>query len=383
MKEKIGIATFHCAENYGAYLQAFALCNWIQDNISPDVRIINYRPSYLKEPYKISFKSRFKTNMSFVQKCKVFIAFCAEVPYRLVRKLKFRRAEHKLPLTGEYASADFQLDESYKGIVFGSDQIWNISLTKGIDPVYFGAIATNHCKKVAFAASIGLSEYPDEIAESVAEMLNQFDYIGVRERESVAIIQPMLSRQVSVNVDPVLLVERSYWEQFKRQVDARDYILVYCVRSNANIMQDAYRLAKMYNKTILHFGDPSIRPMFSDVEAHSLSYSGPFDFINYIAQADIILTDSFHATCFSTIFNRAFFTYLSETRSERLRTLAAIGKFSDRLVEWGETLKSENILHAFHPEEDYYQNYRVEQRNSQSYLENALKGLIDETDKNG
>lgn len=382
-EEKIGIATFHCAENYGAFLQAFALSKWIQDRTLLKVMVVNYRPEYLLEPYKICFKKRLAANMPFPRKCKAFISFCVEVPYRLVRKRKFKKAEALLPLTGKYVSAEFKLDASYKGIILGSDQIWNTSLTQGLDPVYWGGTVSEPCKKIAYAASIGLSEYPNEIKEKAAEMFAQIDYIGVREEASVDLIQSMLKKQVMVNVDPVMLVGRDFWHRYECHVAIDNYILVYCVRNNPYIMQDAYRLAKMYNKRILHFGDPSIRAIFPDIKVHSLSYCGPFDFISYISQADIILTDSFHAMCFSIIYNRRFFVYLNKTRSERLLTLATIGKCSDRLIEWGGHLRDENIQCAFSPAKDYYENFYYKREESQEYLLSAMKGLINEADKNG
>ena len=381
-KEKIGIATFHCAENYGAFLQTFALSKWIQDRMPLKVMVVNYRPEYLLEPYKICFKKRLTTNTPFLRKCKAFISFCVEVPYRLIRKRKFKKAETLLPLTRKYVSAEFKLDASYKGIVLGSDQIWNTSLTQGLDPVYWGGTVSESCKKIAYAASIGLSEYPDEIKEKTTEMLAQIDYIGVREEASVDLIQSMLKKQVMVNVDPVMLVDRDFWHRYECHVTFDDYILVYCVRNSPYIMQDAYRLAKKYNKKILHFGDPGIRAIFPDVEVHSLSFCGPFEFISYISKADIVLTDSFHATCFSIIFGRSFFTYLSETRSERLRTLASIGNFSNRLIDAGNTLEEKDIQGAFQADSDYYHNFCVEQERSKAYLMNALKGLVNETDKN-
>lgn len=373
---KIGIATFHCAENYGAFLQSYALYRWIQSNVSCKVLIINYRPDYLRTPYKISFRRRLRADMTFGQRCKAFIVFCLEVPYRLIRKLKFKREEMRLSLTKKYTSADFELDSSFSGLILGSDQIWNTSLTHGVDPVYFGAIAHKPCRKIAYAASVGLSRYPDEIEKNVKEKLSQLDYIGVREKEAATMIQLMIQKQAVVNVDPVFLVDRTFWKQFDHPVRVNNYILVYCVRNNPCIMQDAYKLAHTYNKKILHFGDPSFRTKYQNIEIHSLSYCGPFEFINYIAHADIILTDSFHATCFSIISNRRFFTYLNKTRSERLLTLAAIGKCSDRLVEWNETLQENNISCAFEATEDYYQNFSVERKKSQKYLMDALKGIF-------
>ena len=149
-EEKIGIATFHCAENYGAFLQAFALSRWIQDRTSLKVVVLNYRPGYLLEPYKICFEKRIDATMSFIRKCKAFVAFCVEVPYRLIRKRKFKKAETLLPRTEKYVSAEFKLDASYKAIILGSDQIWNTSLTQGIDPVYWGETVSGSCKKIAY-----------------------------------------------------------------------------------------------------------------------------------------------------------------------------------------------------------------------------------------
>ena len=53
---KIGIFTFHCAQNYGAVLQAYGLQEYLISQ-GHDVYIIDYRPDYLIAPYKIfSFK---------------------------------------------------------------------------------------------------------------------------------------------------------------------------------------------------------------------------------------------------------------------------------------------------------------------------------------
>ncbi len=48
---RIGILTFHCAHNYGAMLQCYALQEYLKGR-GDEVYVIDYRPDYLTHPYK-------------------------------------------------------------------------------------------------------------------------------------------------------------------------------------------------------------------------------------------------------------------------------------------------------------------------------------------
>ena len=374
-KNRIGIATFHCAHNYGAFLQAFALQEWIQNNCGSNVEVnmINYRPTYLLRSYKMNLFRRINSNKSLTGKCKQLISFIVELPYYYVKKLKFKKAEERLLLTKPYYFSDFWLDTSYKALILGSDQIWNTGLTNGVDKVYFGMIAGDKCKKISYAASVGISEYPQSLLPDIKHCLSQFDAIGVREKETVEILKSFCNQPIEVNLDPTMIVKPSFWYKYLRKIQYGNYILVYRVSSDSRMMQDAHRIAKESNKIILHFGAPGLKPVFKDVKVKSLSYCGPFDFISYIARADLILTDSFHATCFSVIFNRKFYTYLQRTRSERIRTLASIGGFYQRLLETNQTLINHSMEDIYFSCTDkYYNNFKEDQKKSEHYL---LKNL--------
>ena len=55
---KIGILTFHCAYNYGAMLQCYALQEYLSD-CGIDVSVIDYRPSYMESlPPKLSGETK-------------------------------------------------------------------------------------------------------------------------------------------------------------------------------------------------------------------------------------------------------------------------------------------------------------------------------------
>lgn len=376
--KKIGIATFHCAENYGAYLQAFALQKWLQKRFEPEkkVKIINYRPAYLILPYRIKLGDRIEKGRTIIQKSKACITFMTEVPYRLIRKKHFKQAARLLSLTKPIFSDEFVLDESYVALILGSDQIWNTNLTKGVDRVYFGEVAPHACRKISYAASIGMEEFPPEIKSKVETHLSNLDSIGVRERDSVKILHKLCRHNIAVNVDPTLLIDPDFWKDYLSKVKYSDYILVYRVGSDMRMMEDAYKIAKRRGKIILHFGDPSIKPIFPDVIVKSLAYCGPFEFISYISNAEVVLTDSFHATCFSLIFNRRFYTYLQLSRSERLKSLSNIGQFNERLVEYGKSLDEEQIEQIFaQPVEKYIEKFVQIRKKSEDYLIKSLEGI--------
>lgn len=382
MRKKIGIITFHCAENYGAYLQTYALQEWVKTHLpnTAELFIIDYRPDFLIDPYKITNRLKFfDSKANILSKCKSLIAFSVEVPNRLMKHFKFYKALNILNLSPERYSNDcFKLDDSYRGIILGSDQIWNTNLTKGVNRAYFGMVAGTNCIRSAYAASIGMTEFPYDVQKTVSEYLNKIDYIGVREKESVAILSNLCNNDVSINIDPTLLVNTDIWKKHIKPINKKDYILIYQLTDVSSIMEDAYKLAKKTGKKILHFGDPSIKRRFSDVIVKSISFAGPFDFISYIAAADIILTDSFHATCFSVIFKKQFFTYLHLKRSERLVSLAAIGNFEDRLIQYGENLNNKQIENTENKtKSNYLLNFNNFKTNSEKYLHKCLKTSLE------
>lgn len=340
-KQKIGIITFHCAENYGAFLQTYALQEWLNKYESGrfQINIVDYRPDYLLNPYKIRIGNRLSLVTGVFNKIKAIVLFGVEIPNKVIRKYKFHKAWNVLQLTKKkYKTQKFILDDEYYAVILGSDQIWNPNITMGLDPVYFGAIEGKRCRKIAYAASIGVKSYSEKEKGKLTKLLNEIDGIGVREQTSVDVIQPLCKQEVVVNADPTILVDRQIWKILLRPVKEQGYILIYQLQKNSSIFKDAYDIAKRTGRIILHFGDPGLKPMFSDIKVKSLSYCGPYEFLSYINNADLVLTNSFHATCFSILFERSFFTYLQENRSERIRSIAEIGHFEDRIVEYGDRL---------------------------------------------
>ena len=133
MCKKVGIVTFHCSYNYGSVLQAFALQTFLSES-GWDASIIDYRSkdfdAYRIIPNKCS-------RGEIVRALRVFTF----LPKYLRRKNSFVGFWHRYlkltPKTYSDARKLIELNKDYDAFVCGSDQIWNMDCTDGVDPVFF------------------------------------------------------------------------------------------------------------------------------------------------------------------------------------------------------------------------------------------------------
>ena len=183
--KKIGIITVHRNVNYGANLQAFASCKFI-NNLGYDAEIIDYYPkeidkdNYLFSWLKLSYDGGKTT--SLVHNLKLITALALSAPDKNKRLKSFYSFREKhCKLSPKYINYE-DIKGGYTDVVCGSDQIWNPDITNGIDPFYFGDIpgVTN---KISYAASLGRAVYNEEDEKKAAELISNIDYISVREEK--------------------------------------------------------------------------------------------------------------------------------------------------------------------------------------------------------
>jgi hypothetical protein len=116
---KIGIITFHCADNYGAVLQAFALYQRLSGLFGSDsVFIINYCPKNMAKTYSL-FRSSIMTKNVVLKFCKLTFAIL-KIPFFLRRKYEFNSMRKKY-----FNYIDINKVKCLDFVICGSDQIWN------------------------------------------------------------------------------------------------------------------------------------------------------------------------------------------------------------------------------------------------------------------
>ena len=307
---KIGIITFHRADNYGAVLQAVALQRAII-RLGYSCEILDYDARNISRHYDIILKT------SFVQAIKSLLAF--DDRKRKKRVFDDFRKNYMIispPVCKEDLS---MIAGRYCKLITGSDQVWNYKLIAS-DGAYFLDFVQNSNKKLSYAASFGIGEIPSEKIDWYKDKLSDFSYISVREKTGVDLVKKITGSTAVNDVDPVFLLSVNDWKCIMgEQPKSKKYI--FCYMCDEMSIAYAQRLAnekglelvnlnygKSYRNTKLNFGNCCI----------DLS---PSEFLSYMYHADYVVTGSFHATAFSIIFNKKFVVSVPDNVGSRITDL--------------------------------------------------------------
>ena len=327
---RIGILTFHCAINYGAVLQAYALQEYLK-GLGHDVYVLDYRPSYLLKPYRI-FVWRWFADKSFIENVRSLLRCLLITPIKIKRKVYFQQFTRKYLNLYPFLPERIDLD----AIFLGSDQIWNPQITEGLDPIYFGDFKIpNKCKIISYAASVGSIENIIGLEDKFKMLLKHIDCISVREKSLADYIDTFVWRGdlVPVVVDPVLLVGKNVFTSMnlKRKCN-KPYLLVFRLshHSYGNMLVLANQIASQRGLDVIDLVSSS-----EVLRNRGMRMSETVeDFISLFMYADYVLTSSFHGTIFSVIFEKNFNTIISgDWTSERMIGILSLLGLEDRLLK--------------------------------------------------
>ena len=337
---KIGILTFHCADNYGAVLQTYGLQEYLK-SLGHEVYVIDYRPQYLLKPYRIFEWKRSPVQSAFRNLLLFFRAIWAS-PIRLKRKKEFSKFRHNWI---NLLSADcLGKDSNFDAFVFGSDQIWNPIITKGLDRVYLGQFpAAKGKKNIVYAASAGSSENLVSCISELQTFIPRFHAVSVREKSLSDYLQPRVGNPIPVVLDPVLLVGRNVYTQLlSRKKKRKPYMLCFQLLYNEKLSQIAEKVAREKKLDLVELAS-----FESFMRREQLVTQSPENFLSLFYNADYIITSSFHGTVFAILFEKDFNTIsFDDKKSERMSNLLSSLGLSDRLVFNGQKPVTENIDYA-------------------------------------
>ena len=329
---KIGILTFHCAHNYGAMLQCYALQEHLV-SMGHSVQVINYQPTYLLKPYNVFDIDRILSKNVF----KMIKNILREL-FMLQKRIRRHRAfNHFLKNNIRISKlCDKQtISDDFDVYIFGSDQIWNPKITDGVDGMYFGCFPFPKGQNIyiSYAASIGLDSIDSAYGEILKENLKNIDHVSVREEAMVKLLKPYTDKQIKVVLDPTLLVSKAIWNKLPDNVKRRNYVLVYQVREDPNTMEFAQHIARQLNADVVKLVAWVRRKSVNGED----SSASPEDFVSYIKHASCVVTTSFHGTAFSVIFNKPFYCLkLGGGIDNRSRSLLSILELDNRMIDKNE-----------------------------------------------
>lgn len=326
---KIGILTFHCAHNYGAVLQCYALQETLK-NMGHDVEVIDYRPRFLVEPYK-PFNIKWFIRRNIFKVIRRFIHECSIYKIRFKRYKVFNSfINNKLNISSRVYKGI--IPDKYDIYVIGSDQVWNKSLTNG-DSIYWGnfRISSNR-RKITYAASMEAQDIDANYAQQISKYLDNFNFISVREYNLRDLLNSIYNKKkINIVLDPTFLAEKKIWTNIMIKPKRKKYVLIYEFAINENTANIAKKIASEIGADVLDINVDLLNKKNNGVI--SLLDLSPEQFLGYFSEACFIITSTFHGTAFSVIFNKPFyFIKIGNKESQRVNTLLENLNLSDRII---------------------------------------------------
>lgn len=373
---KIGIITINSAYNYGCVFQAWALQRYLE-KIGHDAEIINYRPKAIDKVYRLFVpKKRFRMrplNWAYNRIRKV--RFTRANQPRIKKAEKFEHFISDVMKTTEEVYYTFEdlcekeAGAAYDALITGSDQVWNSVITVGYKLAYFLDFEKTGKPKLAYASSIGRANLSNAEKDFLSYFLSPYTAIAVRERSARDLLQSVLDRPVELVLDPTLLLERSDYDAMKVASRFKQpYILVHAIGKDKRLLKIA---AEVSTRTGLPIVQNRMAQQFEN-ELGNFADAGPQEFLGLIEGAEMVITNSFHATVFSIIYGRNFITIPHRTTPERMANLLEEFGLSEHLIGEVEALP-ENPDMLMPDYEKVYQNWNVRRTESQNVLQAELE----------
>lgn len=368
--KRVGIINFHCANNFGAVLQAYALLRTVL-NLGYEAEIIDYRPIGIVYRYqgRINFKQVLIDN-GFLRATEVVIKRLLTQRRRNTKEKYFAEMRDKFMILSKekyFSSEELQGNPpKYDAYICGSDQVWNPIFKKRLGNSYFLDFVDDDSLKISYAASIAES-VPENLVDEYIELINRIDFISVREKSAKDFLSSLIERKIHVVLDPTLLFDESDWTKLIIDKPVKyKYILVYNMVNNDKLIQVA-------NELSLKTGFKIVSYSWINNSSYSFLYSSPGEFLSLIKGAELVLSSSFHGVAFSIVFNKPFLAFASNARSSRIVDFLKLLELEDRIVD--EKTHIEGTEDCFINYEKAKKLLDIEKHKSINFLQNALSTL--------
>lgn len=359
---KCYIATFYQYDNYGTRLQNFALSHAI------------YKLG--AEPITISINNKRVICMNIIKNIFSYLPIVSDkqkiwINNRKKRKV-FKKYNSNLNMRVMTYNQMYRIDFSDAVAIAGSDQIWSpehLIRNKREEELYLLQFAPKE-KKFAYAPSFGVKKIPDELQKIYKDNLKGFAQLSVRESSGQKIIEKLINQNVPVLPDPVFLLEKEEWrkEYSHSAMDtlSEKYVVIYFLgQQNECIMSEIEKNAKSNHYKVIaiagnHYKSGDVVP-------------SPDEFVQLIDGAQVVFTDSFHATAFSIIMQTPFLVFKRKDVEQFSRIENLLNKYDymdclvDDEIKWD---KINNVLLNINM--DVENIIRFERQKGIKYLKNIL-----------
>lgn len=301
---KIKVITFFNNANIGSELQAYAMKKYLNSLGYTDVTFI-----------KRGYQGKLKKGLALIDR-KIKTLFLSKdikslsaVKQEYSKKHAVLSAETKKKISkfssnnlkSEFCNLTSMKKQNDCTYLCGSDQIWSPLIYPIIKENFLSAVDKG--RKIGYAPSFGVNRLPGSFKKTVSQFIRDFDYIAMREEGAAKIVSEICGRNVQTVVDPVFLVNEQNWYELSERSNidiSEPYVFCYFLDEPDSITKKHIKDI-VGNKKIVYI---CYKQYFEEFENSVFYDIDPADFLYLIKYSDTVITDSFHATAFSIIFEK-------------------------------------------------------------------------------
>jgi hypothetical protein len=379
---KIGILTQPLYNNYGGILQNYALQKTLKD-MGHEVWTIDRR--YKDIPLYIKYGSIAKRIAKNILGHKVPIRMW------ITKKEEEKIATHTHRFVNEnirqtkdvYSTKGIiqtQRQHNFDAFIIGSDQVWRPQYSPCLTNYFLDFVENDrNVKKIAYGASFGVDcwEYSKKDTNKCARLAKKFDAISVRENSAIDLCKRYLGVKAVQVLDPTLLLDKTKYIHLVEKdhiPKSRGKLFVYILdrsKEKDEIVKEISNYKKIEPFEVMPTEN------FSDVGKKKLEqciFPPVTEWLRAFIDAEYIITDSFHGTVFSIIFEKPFIAIGNEDRGlTRFSSLLNLFQLEKRLINY----KGKNMDYSIIDEEIDYSLVnsllQKEKDKSINFLSSSLK----------
>ena len=309
-KPHIGILTWHDPTNCGSALQAYALHYYLR-KLGYDTKIIRYVPRWCRGDYMLMPWNTISKKRKIKRWAKEsLLPFYDILPNKLHKSINpflwfyYKHCKMTTACTEESIA---KVCKPFTTIISGSDQVWNPCF---IDPTFLQDFVTWDVLQMSYAACLGGKDMPEELADTYKKCLSSFSAISVREDDG----QQML-KSIGVNsdvlIDPTLLLDATHYRSIAKPVKGinKPFAFCYFLPTERNYKESVQEYLHKHNLEAVGFS--ANKQDYSWIK--EVAQMGPNEWLWLIDNAEVVLTNSYHATIFSLLHHTPFYTFVRFT----------------------------------------------------------------------
>lgn len=334
MALKIGIITLSASYNCGSMLQSYALKTILAKY--GEVEIINFTSDSSRKQYSIIPKNPLKLTYLKFTNSRILEALRAEkADYTAFQRNCLMMQDKEYDINNLH-----EIKDKYDVVVAGSDQVWNVCMSD-FDESFFCGWCGKHCKKVAYAPSLGghdIRESPQK--EKFIEYILDFDFLSTREEFGKKVLSDITARDIPKVLDPTLMLQYADWENLVGSPLVHgDYIFYYSWAYCYGELREVVAARSQTTGLPVYVIDAH-KYRGNKLEGYDFILSrqgGPLAFLNLMRYAKEVYVESFHGMIFAYTFKKNFWLLDTHANYEqldsRLREIVDLFKVRDRLIQ--------------------------------------------------